>query len=240
MDNQRWSHRTKTLDDLKIGTAVAIQNQTGTNPTKWDKTGIVIENKPNSKVMIRVDGSRRVTMRNRKFVRPMEPMLRNATRSEPARRRTAQSPQIRQELPKENPSSRPPVLTEHVDEVTHEERGGEPDVRFEEVRDTNEIHHNVDVRQDGRADDVRDGAHAEGHDDQDRDGLFENVTEAREPIEGSTRPKRHPSPTPSTVLTTMTWTMWAASQGQGAGGASGEQEAHQDDHLRPGGGGGLS
>jgi hypothetical protein len=60
MDNQRCSHRTKALNDLEIGTAVAIQNQTGNNPTKWDKTGIVIENKPNSKVM---NGSRRVTSR---------------------------------------------------------------------------------------------------------------------------------------------------------------------------------
>ena len=37
MDNQRWSHRTKDLDELEVGTAVAIQNQTGPNPTKWDK-----------------------------------------------------------------------------------------------------------------------------------------------------------------------------------------------------------
>ena len=186
MDNQRWSHRTKALDDLEVGTAVAIQNQTGSNPTKWDKTGIVIENKPNSKVMIRVDGSRRVTMRNRKFVRLMEPMLRNATRSEPARRRTAQRPQIRQELPKENPPSRPPVQTEQVDEHPPEERGGEPDVRIEEVRDTDEIHHHVDVRQDGRTDDDRDDAHAGGHDDQDRDKLFEDMTEVPEPHDGST------------------------------------------------------
>jgi hypothetical protein len=48
MNNQRWSHRTKDLEDLKVGTEVAIQNQTGPNPTKWDKTGIVLENKPNS------------------------------------------------------------------------------------------------------------------------------------------------------------------------------------------------
>jgi hypothetical protein len=40
MDNQRWSHRTKALDDLEVGTALAIQNQTGSNPTNWDKTGI--------------------------------------------------------------------------------------------------------------------------------------------------------------------------------------------------------
>ena len=34
MDHQRWSHRTKDLDELEVGTAVAIQNQTGPNPTK--------------------------------------------------------------------------------------------------------------------------------------------------------------------------------------------------------------
>jgi hypothetical protein len=128
MDNQRWSHRTKTLDDLEDGTVVAIQNQTGSNLTKWDKTGIVIENKPNSKVMIRVDGSRRVTMRNRRFVRPMEPMLRNSRRPEPARRRTALPPPIRQELQRKNPPSRPPVQVEHVDEAPAEVRGGVPDV----------------------------------------------------------------------------------------------------------------
>jgi hypothetical protein len=92
LDNQRWSHRTKDLDDLEVGTAVAIQNQTGPNPTKWDKTGIVLENKPNSKVMIKVDGSRRVTMRNWRFMRPMEPTLRTTTRPAPARRRPATQP----------------------------------------------------------------------------------------------------------------------------------------------------
>ena len=81
MDNQRWSHRTKDLDDLEVGTAVAIQNQTGPNPTKWDKTGNVLENKPNSEVMIEVDRSRRL-------VRPMETTLKTTTRPAPARRRT--------------------------------------------------------------------------------------------------------------------------------------------------------
>jgi hypothetical protein len=122
MDNQMWSHRTKALDDLEVGTAVAIQNQTGNNQTKWDKTGIVLENKPNSEVMIKVDESRRVTMRNRRFVRPMEPMLRTVTRPEPARRRTAQQPPIRQELPRKIPPIRSPVQVEHVDEAHAEVR----------------------------------------------------------------------------------------------------------------------
>jgi hypothetical protein len=50
------------------------------------------------------------------------------------------------------------------------------------------------VRQGGRADDVCDGAHEEGHDDQDGDRLFEDVTEAPEPTEGSSRPIRSPKP----------------------------------------------
>ena len=82
LDNKMWNQRTRDLDELEVGTAVAIQNQTGNNPTKWDKTGIILENKPNSKVMIRVDGSRRVTMRNRRFVRRLDPALRNVTRPE--------------------------------------------------------------------------------------------------------------------------------------------------------------
>jgi hypothetical protein len=88
MDHQRWSYRTKDLQELEVGTAVAIQNQTGQNLTKWDKTGIIIENKPNTKVMIKVDGSRHVTMRNRRHVRPMEPSLRTPTNPAPARKKT--------------------------------------------------------------------------------------------------------------------------------------------------------
>ena len=59
-----------------MGTAVSIQNQTGRHPTKWNKTGMVIENQPFNKVLVRVDGSRRVTTRNRRFVRVILPPLR--------------------------------------------------------------------------------------------------------------------------------------------------------------------
>jgi hypothetical protein len=117
MDHQRWSHRTKNLEELEVGTTVAIQNQTGPNPTKWDKTGIIIENKPNSKVMIKVDGSRCVTLRNRRFVRPMETTLRTTTRQAPARRKPATPPTTRQEQPREPLPSCPRVDVERVDNV---------------------------------------------------------------------------------------------------------------------------
>jgi hypothetical protein len=111
----------------------------------------------------------------------MEPMLRRDTRPEPARRRPAQEP---------------PVQVEHVDEAPAEVRDGEPDVRFKEVQDTEDIHHQVDVRQDGYAVDDCDDAPTGGRDDQTQDRLFEDVTEVLEPNEGSARPKRSPKPNP--------------------------------------------
>jgi hypothetical protein len=96
--------------------------------------------------MIKIDGSRRVTMRNRRFVRPMEPTLRNKTRPEPARRRQATQPTVRQELPRRTPPCSPPVQGDHVDETPAVVREGGLDVRFEEVHNTEDVHHEVDVR----------------------------------------------------------------------------------------------
>merc|ERR1711888_275636 len=84
-DHEKWSQKTRDLDMLEVGTPVIIQNQTGNNPTKWDKTGVVLENKPHSQVLVRVDGSRRVTLRNRRFIRELNPSL---TRMTPPARMT--------------------------------------------------------------------------------------------------------------------------------------------------------
>ena len=48
---------------------MAVQNQTGRFPKKWDKTGVVVENMDHDKVLVRMDGSRRLTTRNRRFVK---------------------------------------------------------------------------------------------------------------------------------------------------------------------------
>ena len=70
-DGQKWAARTKDLEEIEVGTPVSIQNQTGSHPTKWDKTGVVLENRPYQQVLVKVDGSRRATLRNRRFVRPL-------------------------------------------------------------------------------------------------------------------------------------------------------------------------
>ena len=67
--SERLEEHTRHLPPLRVSDNVRIQNQTGPNPTKWDKTGIVIEVRQFDQYIVRVDGSGRVTLRNRKFVR---------------------------------------------------------------------------------------------------------------------------------------------------------------------------
>ena len=68
-DGARLEQYTKKQRVIPVGGAVAVQNQAGRFPKKWDKTGVVVENKDHDKVLIRMDGSRRLTTRNRKFVK---------------------------------------------------------------------------------------------------------------------------------------------------------------------------
>ena len=78
---ERWTEHTKLLPPLKVGDLVRIQNQIGHHPTKWDKTGVVIEVHQFDQYIVRVDGSGRVTLRNRKFLRRYVPVK---PRREPA------------------------------------------------------------------------------------------------------------------------------------------------------------
>jgi len=135
-DREKWSHKTRDLEMLEIGTPVMIQNQTGNNPTKWDKTGVVLENKPHSQVLIRVDGSRRVTLRNRRFIKKLDPELRRMpnpvpVQPKPVKKRVAKSvstvPEVQQEPPVAEVPEAPlgvenePALHDEVREVVDEQ-----------------------------------------------------------------------------------------------------------------------
>ncbi|XP_014670775.1 PREDICTED: uncharacterized protein K02A2.6-like [Priapulus caudatus] len=54
--------------------SVRIQNQTGPHPNKWDKTGSIVEVRQHDQYAIKIDGSGRVTLRNRKFLRKFCPV----------------------------------------------------------------------------------------------------------------------------------------------------------------------
>ena len=79
------------LQPLLPGDSVQIQNQYGNLPKRWRKTGFVAEGLPNRQYRIVVDGSRRTTLRNWRFLRHINPVCRKinsdpqtATSQEPA------------------------------------------------------------------------------------------------------------------------------------------------------------
>ena len=68
----------RELASLVVGDNVQIQNQHGNRPKRWYTTGVVTEVLPNRKYTILKDGSRRITYRNRRFLRKISPLCRNA------------------------------------------------------------------------------------------------------------------------------------------------------------------
>ena len=72
---ERWSEHTKSLPDLELGQHVMIQNQRapGNQARKWDRTGVMVDCPGYDKYSMRVDGSGRVTDRNRKYLRAFTP-----------------------------------------------------------------------------------------------------------------------------------------------------------------------
>ena len=71
---ERWTEHTKRLPPLKVGHYVRVQNQIGNHPPKWDNTGVVVEVRQYDQYVIRMDGSGRVTVRNRKFLQQYIPV----------------------------------------------------------------------------------------------------------------------------------------------------------------------
>ena len=72
---ERLAEHTRRLPPLVVGDYVRLQNQTGPHPLKWDKTGRVVEVRQFDQYVIKIDGSGRVTIRNRKFLRKYIPVL---------------------------------------------------------------------------------------------------------------------------------------------------------------------
>ena len=69
----------RMLEPLLCGDAVQVQNQNGNRPRKWYATGVVVECLPNRQYRVLIDGSRRATLRNRKFLRKIDPVCRKPT-----------------------------------------------------------------------------------------------------------------------------------------------------------------
>ena len=52
-----------------------VQNQKGNDPLRWDKSGTVVESLGDQQYNIKMDGSGRLSLRNRQFLRRIEPFV---------------------------------------------------------------------------------------------------------------------------------------------------------------------
>ena len=59
---------------LNVGAKVFVQNQHGNHPTKWDRTGTIVEIVPNSSFQVHIDGSGRLAKRTRQHLRKFKPL----------------------------------------------------------------------------------------------------------------------------------------------------------------------
>ena len=73
---EKWTEHTRDLPALSPGTRVLIQNQYGAGKAakRWDKSGLVLEDLGYNKYRVKVDGSGRVTDRNRQFLKQFTPV----------------------------------------------------------------------------------------------------------------------------------------------------------------------
>ena len=59
----------RNLPSLDIGDLVQIQNQRGNAPRRWNKSGKIVEKLEFDQYLVKVDGSGRLTRRNRRFLK---------------------------------------------------------------------------------------------------------------------------------------------------------------------------
>ena len=84
----RITRTTKSLNahsrPLTLGERVFLQNQQGPNPTKWDRSGVVVESAGHDQYRVKVDGSGRITLRNGRFLRAYTPATPSIHSQQPA------------------------------------------------------------------------------------------------------------------------------------------------------------
>ena len=76
---ETYNEHTKELPELEEDDCVAIQNQSGNYPNRWDRTGTVVAKLPHRQYRVKTDGSNRVTLRNRRFLRKIDPVCADQT-----------------------------------------------------------------------------------------------------------------------------------------------------------------
>ena len=78
---KEWSEHMRAIPPLKVGDTVMVQNQSGNHPLRWDKRGTIVKSEGLDQYKVMIDGSRRLTRRNRRYQRLFTPFQPNMTLS---------------------------------------------------------------------------------------------------------------------------------------------------------------
>ena len=106
---EKLDRNCRVLTKLAVGDSVLVQNQVGNYPSRWDITGIVVEVRDNDQYVVRVDGSGRMTLRNRRFLRKITPysMTKHFKTSDiPVSQSQSQAPEPTPTVPAPEPETR--------------------------------------------------------------------------------------------------------------------------------------
>ena len=118
---ESYNHNTRNLVDLKVGDHVLVQNQTGVHPTRWDKTGRVMEIHPHSQYTVRMDGSGRCSTRNRRFLRSCLPFMSDTKLYSPKIINNDLPSLLQPSDPEENTMSEDTNTQSETEQITHVE-----------------------------------------------------------------------------------------------------------------------
>lgn len=80
----RYNQHTRPLCDLDVGNVVLLQNQNGSCPRRWDLTGVIVDKLDNRQYRVKIDGSGRVTLRNRRFLKLLQPFMHQSHSNSPS------------------------------------------------------------------------------------------------------------------------------------------------------------
>ena len=75
---ERLERGTRKMEALGVGDLVYVQEQFGNTPKKWSKSGTVVEHAGHDSYLVKIDGSGKLTRRNRQFLRKFTPFQEKA------------------------------------------------------------------------------------------------------------------------------------------------------------------
>ena len=175
---QKWTEHTRPLTPLKVGDHVMVQNQRGNHPLPWDKRGKVIQCEGFDQYQVMIDGSRRLTRRNRKYLRLFTP-YRPVSSVPPAAETKAVIKMQR------------PILPGHVQQETQPEKhGGNVYKQLHECPRQGTVNDLLDWAIPTAEGGKDEGPEGHAHGDEPRDGEQHHDEEVAEPYQEVSSPRR--------------------------------------------------